>query len=379
MIPLYLLSIYNLWILYIYIFFHSFETHLLYIMSKKISLTLFQKIIFITALGIGLWLFLDILRQRTDFLKRFSLEGFENSGIGNTDSTDQIRKHKIKASANSALDIDETIVLGSDSDERGLFKVISRGVRFFDFEIYSIEDSEGANRPEIGYSTSSDFSSLQTNTVPVADALDKIMECAFTSPAPNPSDPVFIQFRMKSAKKEIYDLLADELVRCCGSRLIRDISGGETELTDGAITLQDISGGTELSKIKNKIIVIVCTTNANKNSSNPSIKTIKIDKIFTDQTNVTKLYKCGEKMVFHKHIEEEEQIFSNPYNISDLDLSINMPGVDSNFKTGNIQYEEFKNDSSNNIVPYKFYSADESLIEYEEYFRNNGTAFVVKS
>ena len=62
MIPLYLLSIYNLWILYIYIFFHSFETHLLYIMSKKISLTLFQKIIFITALGIGLWLFLDILR-----------------------------------------------------------------------------------------------------------------------------------------------------------------------------------------------------------------------------------------------------------------------------------------------------------------------------
>ena len=343
-------------------------------MSKKISLTLFQKIIFITALGIGLWLFLDILRQRTDFLKRFSLEGFENSGIGNTDSTDQIRNHKIKASANSALDIDETIVLGSDSDERGLFKVISRGVRFFDFEIYSIEDSEGTNRPEIGYSTSSDFSSLQTNTVPVADALDKIMEYAFTSPAPNPSDPVFIQFRMKSAKKEIYDLLADELVRCCGSRLIRDISGGETELTN-------LTGGTQLSQIKNKIVVIVCTTNANKKSSNPSIKTIKIDKIFTDpdQTNVTKLYKNNEKMVFHKHINVDQNIFSNSYNISDLDLSINMPGVDSNFKIGNIQYEEFENDSSNNIVPYKFYSPDESLIEYEEYFRNNGTAFVVKS
>ena len=323
-------------------------------------------------MGIGLWLFLDILRQRTDFLKRFSLEGFENSGIGNTDSTNEIRKHKIKASANSALDIDETIVLGSDSDERGLFKVISRGVRFFDFEIYSIEDSEGANRPEIGYSTSSDFSSLQTNTVPVADALDKIMECAFTSPAPNPSDPVFIQFRMKSAKIEIYDLLADELVRCCGSRLIRYISDGDTELTD-------ISGGTELSKIKNKIIVIVCTTNANKKSSNPSIKTIKIDKIFTDPTNVTKLYKDNEKMVVHTHIEKEEQIFSNPYNIPILDLSINMPGVDSNFKIGNIQYEEFNNDSSNNIIPYKFYSPDESLIEYEEHFRNNGTAFVVKS
>ena len=376
MIPLYLLSIYNLWILYIYIFFHSFETHLLYIMSKKISLTLFQKIIFITAFGIGLWLFLDILRQRTDFLKRFSLEGFENSGIGNTDSTDQIRNHKIKASANSALDSDQTIVLGSDSDERGLFKVISRGVRFFDFEIYSIEDSEGTNRPEIGYSTSSDFSSLQTNTVPVADALDKIMECAFTSPAPNPSDPVFIQFRMKSAKKEIYDLLADELVRCRGSRLVRDISGGETERSE-------LIGDPKLSKIKNKIVVIVCTTNANKNSSNPSIKTIKIDYMFdsnqtSDQKNVTKLYKNGEEMVFHKHINEYQNIFSNPYNIPYLDLSINMPGVDSNFKIGNIQYEEFEKDSSNNIVPYKFYSPDEYLIEYEEYFRNNGTAFVVK-
>ena len=341
-------------------------------MTKKISLTLFQKIIFITAFGIGLWLFLDILRQRTDFLKRFSLEGFENSGIGNTDSTNEIRKHNIKASANSALDIDETIVLGSDSDNRGLFKVISRGVRFFDFEIYSIEDSEGTNRPEIGYSTSSDFSSLQTNTVPVADALDKIMECAFTSPAPNPSDPVFIQFRMKSAKKEIYDLLADELVRCCGSRLIRDISGGETELTN-------LTGGTGLRNIQNKIIVIVCTTNANKKSSNPSIKTIKIKQIFTDSDpkNVTKLYKNDEKMVFHKHIEEQN-IFSKSYNIPELDLSINMPGVDSDFKIGNIQYEEFENDLSINIVPYKFYSPDESLIEYEEYFRNNGTAFVVK-
>ena len=55
-----------------------------------------------------------------------------------------------------------------------------------------------------------------------------------------------------------------------------------------------------------------------------------------------------------------------------------MPGVDSDFKIGNIQYEEFENDLSINIVPYKFYSPDESLIEYEEYFRNNGTAFVVK-
>jgi hypothetical protein len=83
-------------------------------------------------------------------------------------------------------------------------------------------------------------------------------------------------------------------------------------------------------------------------------------------------------MVFHTHINEDQNIFSKSYNIPILDLSINMPGVDSNFKIGNIQYEEFENDLSNNIVPYKFYSQDESLIEYEEYFRNNGTAFVVK-
>ena len=202
------------------------------------------------------------------------------------------------------------------------------------------------------------------------------MECAFTSPAPNPSDPVFIQFRMKSAKKEIYDLLADELVRCCGSRLVRDISGGDTERSE-------LIDEPKLSNIQNKIIVIVCTTNANKKSSNPSIKTIKIDKMFdsdqtSDQNNVTKLYKSGEKMVFHTHINEGQDIFSKSYNIPDLDLSINMPGVDSNYKIGNIQYEEFKNDSSNNIIPYKFYSPDESLIEYEEHFRNNGTAFVVK-
>jgi len=341
-------------------------------MMKKISLTLFQKIIFIISFVVGVWLFFDILRKRTDFLKRFNLEGFETSGIGNNTSGTSFLNNcaRIKASANSALDVDGTIVLGSDSDNRGLFKVISRGCRFFDFEIYSIEDNDGGNKPEVGYSTSSDFSSLQTNTIPVADVLDKIMECAFTNPAPNPSDPVLIQFRMKSAKKEIYDFLADDLERCCGSRLVRDISNSSK------MDLSDIADKT-INDLKAQIIVIVCTTKANNNSSNPSIKKIDINKLFTHTDNAkrTKLYKEGNRMVLHKHIGKNQNIYSGPYNIPKLDLSINMPGTDSNYKEGNVT---FYTDSSNAIIPFKFYSPGEALIEYEDNFKDNGTAFVTK-
>ena len=338
---------------------------------KKISLTSFQKIIFIVSFVIGVWLFFDILRKRTDFLKRFNLEGFETSGIGNkTENRNNSLNNcsQIKASANSALDVDGTIVLGSDSDNRGLFKVISRGCRFFDFEIYSIEDNDGGNKPEVGYSTSSDFSSLQTNTIPVADVLDKIMECAFTNPAPNPSDPVLIQFRMKSAKIEIYDFLADDLERCCGSRLVRDKSD-LSNITD----LSNI-GSKTFDDLKAKIIVIVCTTNANQKSSNPSIKKININQMFnhTDTDKRTKLYKTNNQMVLHKHIDKNENIYSVPYNILSLDLSINMPGTDSNYKAGNVTF-----DSTNaKIIPFKFYSPDEALIDYEEQFKNSGTAFV---
>ena len=353
--------------IYIYVLYQSFYNPILYIMMKKISLTSFQKIIFIVSFVIGVWLFFDILRKRTDFLKRFNLEGFENSGIGNKTGSGLLKSCKqIKASANSALDVDGTIVLGSDSDNRGVFKVISRGCRFFDFEIYSIGDNDGANKPEVGYSTSSDFSSLQTNTIPVADVLDKIMECAFTNPAPNPLDPVLIQFRMKSAKIEIYDFLADDLVRCCGSRLVRDLSSSSR--TD----LSDIKSKT-FDDLKGKIIVIVCTTNANQKSSNPSIKKINIDKMFkNDNDKRTKLYKEGNKMVLHTHISKNESIYSVPYNILPLDLSINMPGIDSSYKSGNVTFDS----TNTKIIPFKFYSPDEALIDYEEYFKNSGTAFV---
>jgi hypothetical protein len=50
-----------------------------------------------------------------------------------------------------------------------------------------------------------------------------------------------------------------------------------------------------------------------------------------------------------------------------------MPGTDSNYKEGNVT---FNIGSSNAIIPFKFYSPDEALIDYEDHFKNNGTAFV---
>jgi len=94
---------------------------------------------------------------------------------------------------------------------------ILQGARGLDFEIYSID-----GKPCIAASSVNDDSIKETyNSVPFAEALNEISNYAFSGNI-NKGDPIFLNLRIMSKNKEIYDKMADDLERILGSRLLKN-------------------------------------------------------------------------------------------------------------------------------------------------------------
>lgn len=86
-----------------------------------------------------------------------------------------------------------------------LKNVLKQGVRFLDFELYSLN-----NQPVIAASTSDSYHVKETfNSIPFAEALQVVIHYAFSlSTAPNPTDPIFLHLRIRSANPALYSALA---------------------------------------------------------------------------------------------------------------------------------------------------------------------------
>lgn len=132
----------------------------------------------------------------------------------------------IKASHNSANSNDTTV-----SPDMVSF-VISRGVRFLDFELH--------------YDGTNDF--VIVGNVKFSTILTKINESAFTSysdcESPNKNDPMFIHLRIKtgtSAASVVYDAINDEL---------------DSNLTNNRTNI-NVYPDTKLSEILGKYVIIV--------------------------------------------------------------------------------------------------------------------------
>ena len=140
-----------------------------------------------------------------------------------------LREYFMKASYNTAL-------TGSYINTDMVKYLLSRGCRFLDFEIYSINDI-----PYVSYSTDPTFATQTENTVLLSDVLTTIAQSGFMAPSPNPKDPLFIQFRIKTTISELYSQIAMSLSKNLGSRLYNG----------------EVNGSTLLSKLLGKIIIIV--------------------------------------------------------------------------------------------------------------------------
>jgi hypothetical protein len=142
-----------------------------------------------------------------------------NEGIG------ALRDYYIASSYNSccAGDFQDSYV-----DTVPLREVIHQGARVLDFALYMVDDDVvvGAG------STDSDNIKGTYNSVPVGGEngiLSVINKYAFSLPTPNPTDPLFIHFRVKSKTNPqlFYKKLTSYVTQYCGSRLLDPSYGYE--------------------------------------------------------------------------------------------------------------------------------------------------------
>lgn len=323
------------------------------------KLTVFQKILLIVSLFICGFVFFHIkmMRDRYHNLYVKTQEGFTTM-ISNAKVPFQVfNKYAIKASANSCYDATGFIEIGSEENPKGLYSVIKSGCRFLDFEIYNVD-----GETTVGYSGSSSFSSLETNTVKTVDVLNKIIDCAFTIPAPNPMDPLFLQFRMKTNKGSLYGNLAKEIDSVFNGKLL-DLSGTSTF---DSKTMPELLG---------KIVVIIYAMPPS--ASAKSELDVDISGVFHTEMG-------GRSFLF---VNGKDNInFKDPYHISP-NVKVQMPLINDlinergnrpklavNSDAIEISFDKIQPDI--NIIPYKFYAKDEHLIAYEEYFKNS--AFMIK-
>lgn len=131
-----------------------------------------------------------------------------------------------------------------------LTNVILQGCRVIDLEIYMVDD-----KAVVATSDSTKFTEKGTyNSLLIDDVIKHLSENAISSSmtttnCPNAYDPLFLHFRIKSDKLDVYNQIADALVKYLDSKLL----GNEYSYENKGQNL----GMVEIKKLLGKVIIMV--------------------------------------------------------------------------------------------------------------------------
>jgi hypothetical protein len=262
-----------------------------------------------------------------------------------------LKQYIIMSSWNSCLDSSGKISTDQLKD------VFNHGCRFIDLEVYLIN-----NIPMVAYSSSNSFEKIESNQLLLLDVCKTIALNAFSTPTPNPNDPLFVHFRIKSKKHDIFEKIAECLIG----------SGMHNKIYE-----HDVSKETILKELSGKIVIVVdksyvpeIETNSCRNSCNTDlVEWINIYSSTNDLQNFKINQQC-EQQSTPLQIQDSQKKTTNIDSLKMVNLN---DIISSNF---NKLFELIKNHSVQ-IVPYKFNKKDRALNVYEEFFSDNGKrAFV---
>ena len=301
---------------------------------------------------------------KTNMNTNTTIEGLENKNDKNvipvkiTSLSDtpenkfKLRDYYIKSSYNTFNDGD--FDYSTVSMDACLY-ALSRGCRFIDFEIYSID-----NIPVIASSSENEYTTKKSkNSIPVSEAFEVLGNYAFSSAkCPNHEDPFIIHMRIMSQNITMYHKLEDVIKnsKSVASRLLGPKYGMDYHSKD--------LGNENLLDFKGKIILIV-------DGTNPIYKKTGFYQFVNMSSNTLFLSK---KTVFDvKNIADPQQYKeSNKKN-----MALVLPEKSA----------KPKNDGHNGpytwgaqIVPMCFQESarNEKLDAYEKSFDAVGFAFVLK-
>ena len=273
-------------------------------------------------------------------------------------------------------------------NENALKNVIKSGVRFLDFEIYSVD----GNKPVIGISTSDKFIYKQNTNKNyyLADALKYVSRNAFngeTIGCKNPRDPILIHLRIKSEHKELYNNVAKAITSNFDShqRLGKEFSYASNGFNLGKIPLNTLCAGgkfppnskTAIPNRKAKVIVIVNIENMSKEYEMSNLKEITNMESGGKFVNLKESFHIKTDQNKTGLIEQNKHYMTVvvpdkiPKNGDFTSLECCVPGS---------QNPEFKSSFGVGcqIVCMCFQNSDVNLLNYNKYFDSKGTAFVLQ-
>ena len=248
-----------------------------------------------------------------------------------------------------------------------LKEIIFHGARVLDFAIYSVGGTAVvAAGPDNSMSLKGTYNSLNINKV-----LSTVKNLAFSGgTSPNPNDPLFLHFRIKSNRQDVYPALAEAIKSNFAPKLMDATWGfeGRAGLTpgvtsDGNYDTKDLTNE-PLLNLKNKVIIMAYQENSNyKDKENPFYELVNL----------------GDGSAYF-HQERNHSIQYTP-SIGDLQdwnknhMTLTMPDW-SEIDTNSPAMLHLQLGCQ--MICMNYQNLDSRMQFYLNYFNKNGTAFVLK-
>lgn len=232
-----------------------------------------------------------------------------------------------------------------------LKEVIRQGARCLDFEIYAVN-----NEPVVAVSTTDQYNFKSSyNDVPLADALTMIRDYAFSgSTCPNPNDPLILHFRLKTKIKEVLDKMSKQIFGTLQNRVLDKKYSYEYQGNNlGTVPIADLMG---------KVIIAV-------NNENPVFESSDLYEYVNIASGSVFLRMLTEYDIKFTPNAQELEEFNKKHmtivvpNLGDSDA--NVPVLLS------MKYGA-------QMTAMNYQNFDANLEYYENFFAENGAAFVLK-
>lgn len=297
----------------------------------------------------------EIQQESTRLLEEAKEQGLELTikpiSVKTTQLEFPLREFMIKSSYNSAI-IDKT------ASREAIGFVLSRGCRLLDFEIYTRDDKE-----YVSYSNDPEYRSLQTElTLTFEDAMTAVAANAFSPPSPAPTDPLFIQLRIKNHSNLAYKRM---------SKIISNVFGKK-------LRTSSVNGSTPIRELIRKVVIIMDAM-----SSPDYYKYSTCSKTLLDCVPLTN--RVG---LISGTIDLPKYSYTGYFNLAQTPISIDFTTSKSDVKTfimsvppevGGDQVS-FPDDAAMLRLPVQmllvpFYIQNENLKKYEAKFNKHGSSF----
>jgi hypothetical protein len=239
-------------------------------------------------------------------------------------------------------------------DYEPLKQVIKQGARALDFEIYSVD---GNCVVAAGKNASVDVKGT-FNSLPITSVFQTVYQyaCKGNATCPNPSDPLFLNLRVKSHRPEIYNQIADALDSNFTNLLSKDDKKYAFEAQG------ENMGECPLTSFIGKVVIIL-------DNKNNKYKNSRLEELVNFTSSTPFLKKLRNYEVVYTH-DMDGLIEYNKKNIS-----ITMPDYSS--ENNNVPaglHHRF----GCQFVCMNYQNMDKNLDYYIDFFQDKGTAFVLK-